>query len=359
MVKKLGIYIKLSLLFMYIRKQQLSICGVGNWKRAFFNFLCNIQSTSYDYTHRWQVVEGFAKSNISIIKKANRPASDAIPILICVVLNEMERMKVFLEHYRKTGIKRFAVLDNGSTDGTIEYLKQQDDVELFQTKDLFESRIKMGWINRIIAYYGTSRWYLVVDADELLVWQGIEESDIKSVIRCLKKQKITRARALMVDMYPKTLQWNNRISFEEVYRRCRYFDSNTYYQKEAEEVFLLSGGPRKRMLGMEVWLTKYPLFQLKKNELLSNPHSIFPFQNRKTPCYLAVLHYKFLTLDDQRKMRTNARKGNYAGGSAEYKLYLQKLRESTQSYSFYYKDSEEYQSSISLSKIKEIDHLTR
>lgn len=341
-----------------MRKQHLNICETDRWKQAFFHFLCNIQNTSYDYAHRWQVVEGFAKSNISIIKKANKPAPVAVPVLICVVLNEMERMKVFLEHYRRMGIKRFAVLDNGSTDGTIGYLKRQNDVELFQTKDFFESRIKMGWINRIIAYYGTSRWYLVVDADELLVWQGMEESDIKSVVRCLKKQRITRARALMVDMYPKTIQWNHHTHFEEVYRQCKYFDSNTYYQKEAEEVFLLSGGPRKRMLDIEVWLTKYPLLQLKKNEILSNPHSIFPFQNHKTACYFAVLHYKFLTFDDQRKMRKYARKGNYAGGSAEYKLYLQKQREEAQTFCFYYGGSEEYQSSHSLSKIKEIDNLT-
>lgn len=347
-------YIKLTYYFFYMRKQKLQIRDKKRWKKAFFNYLCNVSEKSYDYPVRWNVVKGFTKSDIRIVKRAQNVGYEEAPILICVILNELERMEKFLDHYRKIGIKKFAILDNGSTDGTSKYLRRQKDVELFRTKDVFESRVKMGWINRIIAYYGDENWYVVVDADELLVWQGVEDTSIQGVINYLDKIKITRARALMVDMYPKDACWSKEGAFSEIYSKCRYFDYDTYYHKNREEVYLLCGGPRKRKLGLEVWLTKYPLFRLRENEIISNPHTIYPYSNKRTLCFFAVLHYKFLTGSDRIKMQKYVRQGNYAGGSKEYKLYMRKLKENRNNFNFYYEQSAEYQSSRSLGIIKEI-----
>ena len=357
MVNQIGSYLKLSYLFCYINMSKLGISDIKRWKRAFLHFFNKVSKKSSDYSERWKIIEGFTKCKIRILKKAkiNREVKD--PILICVVLNEMERIKIFLNHYRRIGIKTFAILDNGSTDGTVEYLKKQKDVELFQTKDRFESKIKVGWINRIISYYGTEHWYLVVDADELLVWQDVEQGRIQDVIRYLDKRNITRARALMVDMYPKEIKWNMNVSFDEIFSECRYFDYDTYYRKKSEELYLICGGPRKRKLGIGAWLTKYPLFRLKNNEFLCNPHAIYPYENKKTPCYFAIMHYKFLTQNDRKKIRKYAQIGNYACNSVEYKLYLKRQRENRDNFKFYYKQSAEYQSSQSLTIIKQIDRI--
>ena len=359
-IRRIICYAKLTYLLIGLKNQKLNVCDARRWKRAFFFFLCNIKEQNYDYVNRWNIVEGFAKSNIEIIKKIQKAKNSEkkyAPVLISVILNERERIEVFLKHYRDIGIQKFAFLDNGSTDGTVEFLKQQADVELFQTKDKFESRIKMGWINRLIAYYGTENWYLVVDADEFIVWQGVERYDIQSIVKCLHKRGVHRARALMVDMYMKGSEQDPSKTFEEIYPKCRYFDSDTYYHKKVEEVYLLCGGPRKRKLDIEVWLTKYPLFKLKGGEILSNPHTIYPYKNKWTPCFFALLHYKFLTRNDQIKMRKYADKGNYVGGSAEYKLYLKKQKENNGNMDFYYDDAVEYQSSQSLSNIRKIDKI--
>lgn len=357
MIKKSIDFIKLWRMLHLIRKQQLKIDDIKRWRKAFFYYLCNMKNTSSDYINRWNVIKGFTKCNMKILKRAQNVMGTEDPILICVVLNEIERMGVFLNHYRKIGIKKFAIIDNGSTDGTIKFLKGQSDVELFQTRDRFESRIKMGWINRVISYYGTDHWFLVVDADELLVWHDVESMDLQCIIKYLDKMKVTRARALMVDMYPKQSTWNSNKSFEEIYHQCKYFDHSTYFHKKTEEVYLLCGGPRKRMLGIDLWLTKYPLFRLKEKDILSNPHSIYPYTNKKTPCYFALLHYKFLTQKDQVKMKKYAKKGNYAGGSSEYKKYIQMQEKAAESFDFYYKNSVEYKSSESLGSIQEIDKI--
>ncbi|MDE7430767.1 MAG: glycosyltransferase family 2 protein [Lachnospiraceae bacterium] len=350
-------FIKLNLCFFRLRKQRLEIKEKNRWKKTFLHFLCNISKESSDYSGRWNVIKGFTESDIRLIKKAKNTKNGRSPIVICVLLNEIERLPVLLEHYRRIGIRKFAMIDNGSADGTLDYLRKQKDVDLFQTKDRFESKIKMGWINRVISYYGISKWYLVVDADELLVWQGIENINIQDVVKYLDKKNITRARALMVDMYPREEKWDTDGTFEEVYPACNYFDHDTYVHQESEELYLMCGGPRGRKLGITAWLTKYPLFRLEKNEFLCNPHVIYPYEKRKTPCYLAVLHYKFLTRDDQRKMRKYARKGNYINNSAEYKLYVKKYQENADNFNFYYNGSAEYESSYSLEKISELDKI--
>lgn len=357
MFKNIIIYLILNFRFIQVRKQHLTIREKNRWKKAFFNFLRSVGKNSTDYLGRWNVVEGFAQSDIRLIKRIKYTGNTEIPIVICVLLNEIERLPIFLEHYRGIGIKRFAMIDNNSTDGTVDYLKRQRDVELFQTKDTFETKIKMGWINRVISYYGTSNWYLVVDTDELLVWENVENTNIQSVIHQLNRENIMRARALMIDMYPKEITWDTDESFKEIYSSCMYFDCNTYIHKNSDELYLISGGPRERKLGMTVWLTKYPLFCLKRNEILCNPHAIYPYEKKKARCYLALLHYKFLTRDDQRKLRKYARKGNYVHNSAEYRLYLKKYQENADNFNFYYDGSVEYTSSSSLKQVKEIDKM--
>lgn len=357
MIKQIMNYLKICQMFLGVKKQKIRICDSARWKKAFFRYLCNLKETSYDYKDRFNVIEGFTTSNIQLINKAQVRKKKEGPILICGLRNEIERMPTFLDHYRNIGIKRFAMIDNGSTDGTVNYLTTQKDVDLFQVKERYESRTRLGWINRVIAYYGTGYWYLVVDADELLVWQGVEECCIQDIISYLEKKKITRARALMVDMYSKESAWDQNETFDEVFPKCRYFDYNTYYHKNIEDIYLLCGGPRNRAFGLEVWLTKYPLFRLEANEIMSNPHAIFPYSNKKTPCFFALLHYKFMTKTDQVKMKKIAREGNFAGGSAEYKFYVRKHNANHDNFHFYYPESEEYKTSKSLSKIKEMDKI--
>ena len=54
----------------------------------------------------------------------------------------------FLRHYRALGVDRFVVLDNGSTDGSVDLLARQPDVDLYQVPRRFLPLRKQGWINR-------------------------------------------------------------------------------------------------------------------------------------------------------------------------------------------------------------------
>ena len=58
--------------------------------------------------------------------------ADAI-IVLSTVRNERVRLPFFLRYYRKLGVDHFLIVDNGSDDGSREYLAEQPDVSLWAT----------------------------------------------------------------------------------------------------------------------------------------------------------------------------------------------------------------------------------
>jgi len=136
---------------------------------------------------------------------------------------------------------------------------------------------------------------------------------------------------MMVDMYAKesslTAGPEDRI---DPAKYC-YFDTDSYEAKEgifAPEIF---GGPRERMFGSpddvsRELLTKFPVFFWRRGEIYRY-HYLFPFEeNFKSPCILALKHYKFAD-GELRKMQRIVAEGNYAGGSALYGKYVDKVPE--------------------------------
>ena len=62
----------------------------------------------------------------------------------------MLRLPWFLAHHRKLGVAHFLIIDNDSEDGTIEFLRQQPDVTLFETPMSYaESKCGVLWQNTV------------------------------------------------------------------------------------------------------------------------------------------------------------------------------------------------------------------
>ena len=77
------------------------------------------------------VVYAFALARIDVIRKTEDNDRTS-PVVILCVKNDLKRIQMLVGHYRKLGIKRFAFLDNGSDDGTYEWLLEQRDTELYR-----------------------------------------------------------------------------------------------------------------------------------------------------------------------------------------------------------------------------------
>ncbi|MCM1173560.1 MAG: glycosyltransferase family 2 protein [Blautia sp.] len=264
-------------------------------------------------------------------------------IAVVAVKNELYRVKKFLEHYRKIGVTQFAFIDNGSSDGTFEFLSEQDDVSLFEVKDDYTSVRREAWINRIVDDYGHGRWYLIADIDELLSYVGIEQNGIHGLIEYAEKKKMNRVRAILLDMYADSLSSLN--DCPDPYEDMRYFDTDTYTVHRTTVMEEVRGGFRKRVFHSDALLTKYPLLFFSDYCIQCNSHSPFPYRNNiGQDCFIALMHYKFMPADIAR-YREIAGKGNYYKGSAQYKQYLNVLDGQKGDFEFKYAGSERYSDS--------------
>lgn len=128
----------------------------------------------------------------------------AQPRVICVALahNEYRIIAEFLRHYRSIGVEKFLIVDDHSTDGTREYLCEQQDIDVFSpVEGSTYSRDKRNWRAQLLDTYCDGIWSVVPDIDEHLVYKGIETIDLVQLAGELEREGVRAMHATMVDMY--------------------------------------------------------------------------------------------------------------------------------------------------------------
>lgn len=250
------------------------------------------------------------------------------PVVICVLRNEMPRLPYFLLHYRRLGAAHFLFIDNGSSDGSRAFLASQPDVDLFETDEPFNAKVKHGWITRLIHDYG-DRWYLLADADEHAVFDGV--ADLPSLAGVAERLGRRRVRASLLDMYAnKPLAMNHRRRDQSLLQAYPFFDADGYHETRETVLTSRTGGPRQRALSciepsFAPQLTKYPLFRLAPDETAVSPHYIHPPLVGEDPCWIALLHFKF-DGDAVGHISEAIARGQYWQSSYEYRIYDRAIR---------------------------------
>jgi hypothetical protein len=124
-----------------------------------------------------------------------------MPAFACV-RNERVRLPAMLDHHRRLGVGSFFVVDNGSTDGSVEFLLSQPDVHLWTAPGSFAAaRCGTDWLLALMAEHAGDGWRLVIDADELFVYLGYEHMPIGELCRRLDAEGADAMLAVMVDVY--------------------------------------------------------------------------------------------------------------------------------------------------------------
>ncbi|WP_308636707.1 glycosyltransferase family 2 protein [Paenibacillus silvisoli] len=320
------------------------------WKNAFINL-------SLRTTTGIEIANCFFNNDLTMKKAAGRN-NDLI--VVCVVKDDLVRIKSFYQHYRSLGVQKFAILDNSSTDGTYEWLLEQDDTDVFHTTTPYSTNRRQGWINRLISYYGFNRWYLIVDADEHLMFEGMESKSISDFKEHAWRKGNFRVRTLTVDMYSKH-SLNEKVPDNDYVSSYIYFDSDNYREKKNYCFKYIDGGMRVRMFKgdnekFNPYLTKYPLIYFQKGDIQYNSHYSFPFhKNFRSKCWGALFHYKFLP-SDLKKYNEIALSGSFYNGSYEYKQYIS-IYNKNPNMTFIYSGSKRYVDSNSLKLISKIDQV--
>lgn len=320
-LKQIKLIYMLKLAIGMLKKRDMHI-NMQNWLIRFLNLFDSEDG------RRDEILNEFLTCEMEKISHKNVRRTNAnSPILFCVIKNSVNKLDYFFEHYRKRGIEVFVFLDNNSTDGTKEYLLRQKDTIVFASSQEYSSARRIAWLNRLVGMYGENRWCLIVDSDELVDYIDSENYTFSNLIEQAKLKGIKRIEGFMLDMYSFHGLFSTG-SEDTWYLNNIYFDKDSYELKNWMHGLVIRGGPRKRIFGRDMQLSKYPLFYFGQQDFIASSHYMIPnYPVKQTPVWLAIRHYKFTDEKDLEKVKEAVHKENYAGGSADYKVYMNKINE--------------------------------
>ena len=272
---------------------------------------------------------------------AIRPAD---VMVFSTIRNERIRLPYFLKYYRAMGVAHFLMVDNGSDDGSREYLQTQGDVSLWTTSASYKrSRFGVDWLNWLQSRHGHNHWTLVVDVDEFFVYPFCDTRPIRALTDWLDASEIRSFGTMLVDMYPKgRLDAQPYAEGQDPFEIASWFDSGNYMiQKNAVYGNLwIQGGPRARLFfpgnpaGAPA-LNKIPLVRWDRDyTYVSSTHMLLPRGLNQTfdawggeKASGCLLHAKFLDTFTLKASEELKRREHYAD-SKEYRAYTRLLKDS-------------------------------
>lgn len=257
------------------------------------------------------------------------------------VRNEALRLPHFLDHYRRLGVSHFLVVDNASTDGTPDLLRDQPDVSLWHSAHSYKlSRFGMDWLTWLQIRHGHGHWCLTVDADEILVYPFHDTRPLPALTEWLDAANIGSFGAIMIDMYPRgALDEQRYVAGTDPFAGLEWFDAGNYMitRQPTYDNLWIQGGVRARRFfpgnpRRAPTLNKVPLVRWNRRyAYVSSTHQILPrrlnrvYDDRGGEMLSGVLlHSKFLDVIGE-KSREELDRRQHFENSDLYTAYHQEL----------------------------------
>ncbi len=296
---------------------------------------------------RWERKRFLARAllrgrQLSAVQNRTRLIRPSDTLLFCTLRNERVRLPYFLSYYRELGVEHFLFVDNGSDDGSREYLADQPDVSIWTTPHSYRNaRFGMDWLTFLHRKYGHDHWCLTVDADEFFVYPFCETRPLKALTDWLEVSSIRSFSALLLDMYPKgDPRSQTYVEGDNPFDLAGWFDSGNYVinRNPLYGNLWIQGGPRARSFfgdkpaGAPA-LNKIPLVKWhRRYSYVNSTHMLLPrglnlvyddWGGEKASGVL--LHAKFIDTFAAKAEEELSRKQHFSH-SAEYRAYRESMK---------------------------------
>jgi len=255
-------------------------------------------------------------------------------LVLCVVRNGALHVKSFLEHHLALGATHVVLLDNGSTDATIDLARTYDRVTILRTTCPYR-RYETIFKRYLVHRFSQHRWNLFADIDERFDYPYSDVIGVRGLLTYLNAHSYTAVVAQMLDLFGDGPLDDREPSTPEdsLAEKYPYYDISavekhdyTFGRPANTAIKMHTGGVRKAVFGTENGLTKAALI-LASAEVVpfvgwhhTEHASIADFS-----CVL--LHYPFLSTF-YAKVEEAVRTDRYrVSASREYKRYWSRLKD--------------------------------
>ncbi|MBL4540209.1 MAG: glycosyltransferase family 2 protein [Rhodobacteraceae bacterium] len=258
-------------------------------------------------------------------------------LVFSTVRNEIASLPHFVDHYRRIGVGHFLFVDNGSTDGTGDWLASQPDVSLWRTDARYgASRCGADWMNGLLHRHGHGHWTLTADADELLVYPYCDCRPLAALCDWLDAGGVRAMGAMLLDLYPRGAidETDDR---SDILAGAGWFDSANYVISVNPRYrnLWIQGGPRMRTFFADEprrapALNKIPLVRWDRSyAYVASTHALLPRglnhvyarDGGERTCGV-LLHAKF-TGRFAGRARDEAARAEHFDGAREYRRYVE------------------------------------
>ena len=257
-------------------------------------------------------------------------------VVVALMRDAAGQVGSFLQHHLRLGARSVVLLDNGSTDASIDIARQFDQAVVLQCQLPYATH-KYAMKHFLCDRFGRGCWCLIADIDEHFDYPYSNEISLEAFLRYLNKNRFTAVVAQMLDLFPAgpADQWPDATATEST--SCFYDLSAVHFQPyqthrtnrlDGATPFHWSGGIRKSAFAMTNGpsLTKHPLLfpSAGARPTLKSSHECRHARIADVTCLLK--HYKF-NRNFFEQCRVAVAQKNYFNESSEYRDYLKMLED--------------------------------
>ena len=217
---------------------------------------------------------------MKLLQQFKNPIEEESIVLLCVIRDEELLLPAFIHHYNDLRVTHFVFIDNGSIDGSLEYLLSQSDldIQIWSTKDSYaKNGYGTRWVREVMDLHCKGKWCLIVDIDEFLLLK--DDQKLPEIQKKMIKQGSNILTACLVDFYPKEFEKEEYKKNSPPLGHSNYYDkyNHNFYNIRVWENFYTTvrGGSRYRMIHYKSLSSSSPIKKMLRYLLLSMYKVVF------------------------------------------------------------------------------------